>query len=106
MIGRKASEASTRSTSAAISTSPNSQCRPTPRAQPTRGVYVALHHRARHASICGMTSDRSLIEDEHLVLRLHPHWKTLVGPLLVAVIAIAVALAAEVLIPSGSAGNI
>jgi len=53
-----------------------------------------------------MTSDRSLIEDEHLVLRLHPHWKTLVGPLLVAVIAIAVALVAEVLIPSGSASNV
>jgi uncharacterized membrane protein YdbT with pleckstrin-like domain len=53
-----------------------------------------------------MTSDRSLIEDEHLVLRLHPHWKTLVGPLLVAVIAILVALVAEVLIPSGSAANI
>jgi uncharacterized membrane protein YdbT with pleckstrin-like domain len=53
-----------------------------------------------------MTSDRSLIEDEHLVLRLHPHWKTLVGPLLVALIAILVALVAEVLIPSGSAGNI
>jgi uncharacterized membrane protein YdbT with pleckstrin-like domain len=53
-----------------------------------------------------MTSDRSLIEDEHLVLRLHPHWKTLVGPLLVAMIAILVALVAEVLIPSGSAGNI
>jgi len=53
-----------------------------------------------------MTSDRSLIEDEHLVLRLHPHWKTLVGPLLVAVLAILVALVAEVLIPSGSAGNI
>jgi uncharacterized membrane protein YdbT with pleckstrin-like domain len=53
-----------------------------------------------------MTSDRSLIEDEHLVLRLHPHWKTLVGPLLVAVIAILVALVAEVLIPPGSAGNI
>jgi uncharacterized membrane protein YdbT with pleckstrin-like domain len=53
-----------------------------------------------------MTSDRSLVEDEHLVLRLHPHWKTLVGPLLVAVLAILVALVAEVLIPSGSAGDI
>jgi uncharacterized membrane protein YdbT with pleckstrin-like domain len=53
-----------------------------------------------------MTSDRSLIEDEHLVLRLHPHWKTLVRPIAVAVIVIAVALVAEVLIPSGSAGNI
>jgi uncharacterized membrane protein YdbT with pleckstrin-like domain len=53
-----------------------------------------------------MTSDRSLIEDEHLVLRLHPHWKTLVRPLAVAVVVIAAALVAEVLIPSGSAGNI
>lgn len=53
-----------------------------------------------------MTSDPSLIEDEHLVLRLHPHWKTLVRPLAVAVLVIAVALVAEVLIPSGSAGNI
>ncbi|HEX5296097.1 MAG TPA: PH domain-containing protein [Streptosporangiaceae bacterium] len=53
-----------------------------------------------------MTSDRSLIEDEHLVLRLHPHWKTLVRPIAVAVAVIAVALVAEVLIPSGSASNI
>jgi uncharacterized membrane protein YdbT with pleckstrin-like domain len=53
-----------------------------------------------------MTSDRSLIEDEHLVLRLHPHWKTLVRPIAVAVVVIAVALVAEVLIPLGSAGNI
>jgi uncharacterized membrane protein YdbT with pleckstrin-like domain len=53
-----------------------------------------------------MTSDRSLIEDEHLVLRLHPHWKTLVRPLAVAVAVIAAALVGEVLIPSGSAGNI
>jgi uncharacterized membrane protein YdbT with pleckstrin-like domain len=53
-----------------------------------------------------MTSDRSLIEDEHLVLRLHPHWKTLVRPLAVAVLVIAIALVAEVLIPSGSAAAI
>jgi len=53
-----------------------------------------------------MTSDRSLIEDEHLVLRLHPHWKTLVRPIAVAVVVIAIALVTEVLIPSGSAGNI
>ena len=53
-----------------------------------------------------MTSDRSLVEDEHLVLRLHPHWKTLVRPIAVAVAVIAVALVAEVLIPSGSASNI
>lgn len=53
-----------------------------------------------------MTSDRSLIEDEHLVLRLHPHWKTLVRPLAAAVVVIVAALVGEVLIPSGSAGTI
>jgi uncharacterized membrane protein YdbT with pleckstrin-like domain len=49
-----------------------------------------------------MSSDPSLIEDEHLVLRLHPHWKTLVRPLAAAVVVVAVALMAEVLIPSGN----
>jgi uncharacterized membrane protein YdbT with pleckstrin-like domain len=53
-----------------------------------------------------MTSDRSLIEDEHLVLRLHPHWKTLVWPLAAAVVVIVAALVGEVLIPSGSAATI
>ena len=53
-----------------------------------------------------MTSDPSLTEDEHLVLRLRPHWKTLIRPLAVAVLVIAITLVAEVLIPSGSAGNI
>ena len=53
-----------------------------------------------------MTSDRSLSEDEHLVLRLHPHWKTLVWPLAAAVVVIVAALVGEVLIPSGSAGTI
>jgi uncharacterized membrane protein YdbT with pleckstrin-like domain len=53
-----------------------------------------------------MTSDPSLTEDEHLVLRVHPHWKTLVRPLAVVVLIIAIALVAEVLIPSGKAGDI
>ena len=53
--------------------------------------------------MCGMTSDPSLTADEQLVLRIHPHWKTLVRPFLVAVLVVAVALVAEVLIPSGSA---
>ena len=53
-----------------------------------------------------MTSDRSLVEDEHLVLRLHPHWKTLVRPLAVAVVVIVAALVGEVLIPSGPAADI
>jgi uncharacterized membrane protein YdbT with pleckstrin-like domain len=53
--------------------------------------------------MCGMAHDYSLTDDEEPVLRLHPHWKTLIWPLLVAVIVVAVALVAEVLIPSGSA---
>jgi uncharacterized membrane protein YdbT with pleckstrin-like domain len=50
-----------------------------------------------------MTLDPSLTDDEHLVLRLHPHWKTLIPPVSVAVVVVVVALVAEVLIPSGSA---
>jgi len=53
-----------------------------------------------------MTSDPTLTEDEHVVLRLHPHWKTLIGPLSVAVLVVAVALIAEVLIPSNSAAPV
>ena len=53
-----------------------------------------------------MTSDPTLTEDEHLVLRLHPHWKTLIGPVSVAVLVVAVALIAEVLIPSNSAAPV
>ena len=49
-----------------------------------------------------MTPDSSLTEDEQLVLRLHPHWKTLVRPLSVAVLVIVAALVAEVLIPPNS----
>ena len=50
-----------------------------------------------------MTSDPSLTDDEYLVLRVHPHWKTLIRPVSVAVIVLVVALVAEVMIPSGSA---
>ena len=39
------------------------------------------------------------------MLRLHPHWKTLIRPLAVAVLVVAVALVAEVVIPSGSAAT-
>jgi uncharacterized membrane protein YdbT with pleckstrin-like domain len=53
-----------------------------------------------------MTSDPTLTEDEHLVLRLHPHAKTLIGPLSVAVLVVAAALIAEVLIPSSSASTV
>jgi Predicted membrane protein len=53
-----------------------------------------------------MTSDPTLTEDEHLVLRLHPHWKTLIGPVSVAVLVVAAALIAEVVIPSNSAAAV
>jgi uncharacterized membrane protein YdbT with pleckstrin-like domain len=50
-----------------------------------------------------MTPDPSLTDDERLVLRVHPHWKTLIRPVSVAVLVVVVALVAEVMIPSGSA---
>ena len=53
-----------------------------------------------------MTSDPTLTEDERLVLRLHPHWKTLIRPVLVAVLVVAAALIAEVVIPSNSAAPV
>jgi uncharacterized membrane protein YdbT with pleckstrin-like domain len=53
-----------------------------------------------------MTSDPTLTEDEHLVLMLHPHWKTLIRPVSVAVLVVAAALIAEVLIPPNSAAPV
>ncbi len=50
-----------------------------------------------------MVPDPSLTADEQLVLQLHPHAKTLIRPLLVAVLVVAAALVVEVVIPSGSA---
>jgi uncharacterized membrane protein YdbT with pleckstrin-like domain len=45
-----------------------------------------------------MARDDSLTDDEQLVLLLHPHWKTLFRPVLIAVLVVAVALVAEVLV--------
>ena len=53
-----------------------------------------------------MVQDPTLTEDEHLVLRLHPHAKTLIRPVSVAVLVVAAALIAEVLIPSNSAAAV
>jgi uncharacterized membrane protein YdbT with pleckstrin-like domain len=53
-----------------------------------------------------MTSDPTLTEDEQLVLRLHPHWKTLIRPFSVALLVVAAALIAEVLIPSSSVSTV
>src|SRR5580700_12198967 len=51
--------------------------------------------------MCGMAREPSMAGDEQPVLLLHPHWKTLIRPVLVAVLVVAIALIAEV-IPSGS----
>lgn len=52
--------------------------------------------------MCGMVHDPALTDDERLVLQLHPHAKTLIRPLLVAVLVVAAALVVEAVIPSGS----
>ena len=53
--------------------------------------------------MCGMARESALTDDEQPVLLLHPHWKTLIRPILIAMLVVAIALVAEVLISSGSA---
>jgi membrane protein YdbS with pleckstrin-like domain len=50
-----------------------------------------------------MAPESSLPDGERPVLLLHPHWKTLIRPILIAVLVVAIALVVEALIPSGSA---
>lgn len=52
-----------------------------------------------------MGREDSLTADEQPVLLLHPHWKTLIGPVTVAVLVLTVALAIEAVIPSGPAAG-
>ena len=47
-----------------------------------------------------MGQDHSLAVGEEFVAVLHPHWKTLVGPVALSFLVVAVLLAGEVLIPS------
>ncbi len=52
-----------------------------------------------------MAGDESLSEGEHFVLRLHPHWKTLLRPFFILLVILAAAITALVMLPSGrSAG--
>jgi uncharacterized membrane protein YdbT with pleckstrin-like domain len=51
-----------------------------------------------------MASQGSLTEGENLVLRLHPHWKTVLRPLLNVIVVIAAAITALVLLPSSASG--
>jgi len=53
--------------------------------------------------MCGMANESSLAAGEQPVLLLHPHWKTLIRPVLVAVLVVAIALIAVVLIPNVAA---
>ena len=47
-----------------------------------------------------MAGDPSLTEGEEFVLRLHPHWKTLLGPFFILVVTLAAALALLILLPA------
>jgi len=49
----------------------------------------------------GMSGDRSLAVGEKSVEALHPHWKTLAGPVATAFVIVAALLVGEVLIPGG-----
>jgi uncharacterized membrane protein YdbT with pleckstrin-like domain len=49
-----------------------------------------------------MASEAGLSEGEYLVLRLHPHWKTVLRPILVLALIIAAALALLIGLPSSS----
>ncbi len=54
----------------------------------------------------GMGGDRSLAVGEQSVEALHPHWKTLAGPVLAAFVIVAALLVGEVLIPAGREAGI
>ena len=49
-----------------------------------------------------MAGDESLVEGERFVLRLHPHWKTLLRPFLVFLLILVAAGAGEILLPARS----
>jgi uncharacterized membrane protein YdbT with pleckstrin-like domain len=48
----------------------------------------------------GMAQGRGYAEGEQPVLVLHPHWKVLVGPVLLTIVVVAALLVGEVLVPS------
>src|SRR5260370_42341617 len=49
-----------------------------------------------------MAGDESLSEGEQFVLRLHPHWKTLLRPLFILVVIVVATGAGMILLPTGS----
>ena len=48
-----------------------------------------------------MSGDESLFEGERFVLRLHPHWKTLLRPFFLLALIVAATIALLVLLPAG-----
>ena len=55
---------------------------------------------AIRATMWPMASDDSLTEGESFVLRLHPHWKTLLRPILILIVVVAAALTGLILLSS------
>ncbi|WP_326555531.1 PH domain-containing protein [Micromonospora sp. NBC_01813] len=47
-----------------------------------------------------------LTDDEHVVLHLHPHWKVLVRPVLVTLLAVAAVVAGFLLLPDGTGATV
>ena len=68
----------------------------------TSGARIA----AIHATMWPMASEGSLTEGEHLILQLHPHWKTLLRPILILILVVAAALAVLILLPAGRGAGI
>lgn len=50
--------------------------------------------------------DDVLTADEHVVLHLHPHWKAMIRPVAVLIVAVAAVVAGFVLLPQTTAGTI
>ncbi|HEY3979559.1 MAG TPA: PH domain-containing protein [Streptosporangiaceae bacterium] len=49
-----------------------------------------------------MAHDEGLTEGEHIVLRLHPHWKTVLRPILLLAVIVAAVIAALVYLPASA----
>src|SRR5215467_7993428 len=69
-------------------------------------VVTSRGRRLRSPNMSGMAYDRSLSVGEESVEILHPHWKTLVRPIALAFVVVAVLLAGEVLIPANKGAGI
>jgi uncharacterized membrane protein YdbT with pleckstrin-like domain len=53
-----------------------------------------------------MAGDETLSQGEHFVLRLHPHWKTLLRPFFILLVILVAGIAALIMLPAGSSAGI